>query len=84
MFLKVAIRKDLVKVNVTKKTERLLNVISIEFFTFKNAKLEKHTASNTVISPNFMVWKLCLPQNFHTMKLGEMTVFYAVACRIQI
>ena len=36
--------------------------------------------------PNFMVWKLCVkaqtncafPQNFHTIKLGEVRVFYAV------
>ena len=46
-------------------------------------------AENTVISPNFMVWKFCgkaqfpyrnyaFPQNFHTMKLGEITVFYAM------
>ena len=24
------------------------------------------------------MWKLCLPQKFHTRKLGEITVFYAV------
>ena len=24
------------------------------------------------------MWKLCLPQNFHIRKLGEITVFYAV------
>ena len=49
-------------------------------------------AKNTVISPNFLVWKFCgkaqfphslcgncaLPQNFHTRKLGEITVFFAV------
>ena len=49
---------------------------------------------NAVISPNFLVWKssfhivLCesreimrncaFPQNFHTRKLGEITLFYAV------
>ena len=53
------------------------------------------TAKNTVISPNFLVWKFCgkaqfpnsfgklcrncaFPQNFHTRKLGEITVFSAV------
>ena len=36
------------------------------------------TAKNTVISLNFMVWKFAFPQNFHTMKLGEITVFFAV------
>ena len=41
------------------------------------------TAKNTVISPNFLVWKFCgkdfaFPQNFHTKKLGEITVFFAV------
>ena len=58
------------------------------------------TAKNTVISPNYLVWKFCrkaqfqysfgqiaklcgncaFPQNFHTRKLGEIMVFYAV-CR---
>ena len=48
---------------------------------------------NTVISPNFLVWKFCrkaqanrpklwgsgvIPKNFHTRKLGEITVFFAV------
>ena len=57
------------------------------------------TAENTVISPNFLVWKFCgktqfphsfgritrkyaetaFPQNFHTRKFGENTVFYAVS-----
>ena len=56
------------------------------------------TAKNTVISPNFLVWKFygkeqfphsfgriaqnyvetSFPQNFHTRKLGEITIFYAV------
>ena len=50
------------------------------------------TAKNTVISPDFMVWKFCgkaqyrpklcgncaFPQTFHTIKLGEITVFVAV------
>ena len=45
------------------------------------------TAKNTVISPNFLVWKFCgikfcgncsFLQNFHTRKLGEITVFFAV------
>ena len=55
------------------------------------------TVKNTVISPNFLVWKYCgkvqfphsfghpklcgncaFPQNFHTRKLGEITVFFAV------
>ena len=56
------------------------------------------TAKNTVISPNFLVWKFCgkaqfphsfgrfarnyaetvFPQDFHTRKLDEITVFFAV------
>ena len=47
------------------------------------------TAKNTVISPDFLVCKFCekaqflcgkcsFPQNFHTRKLGETTVFFAV------
>ena len=57
------------------------------------------TATNTVISPNSLVWKFCVKaqfpwnvihyarnhpeigaftQNFHTRKLGEITVFFAV------
>ena len=60
----------------------------------------KHTVKNTVISPNFLVWKFCgkaqfphsfgrfaywtFPQNFHTRKLGEMTVFFVVAARTTI
>ena len=46
----------------------------------------KVTAKNTVISPNSLVWKfcgkaqfLCLSQNFHTRKLGDIMVFYAVS-----
>ena len=42
----------------------------------------KRTAKNTTISPNFLVWKFCgkaqFPQNFHTWKLGEISVFFAV------
>ena len=51
-----------------------------------------NTASNTLISLNFQVWKFCgkasnrrklcgncaFPQNFHTRKFREITVFYAV------
>ena len=37
---------------------------------------------NTVISPNFLAQKLCgncaFPQNFHTRKLGEITIFLVV------
>ena len=37
---------------------------------------------NTVISHNFLVWKFYgkaqFPHSFHTRKLGEITVFYAV------
>ena len=40
------------------------------------------TAKNTVISPNFLVWKFCgkaqFPHSFHTRKSGEITVFLAV------
>ena len=50
------------------------------------------TAKKIVISANFLVWKFCgkvqfrsklcgncaFSQNFHTMKLGEITVFFAV------
>ena len=52
-----------------------------------------YTAKNTVISPNFLMWKFCgksqfprflgncgncaFPQNFHR-KLGEITVFFTV------
>ena len=39
-------------------------------------------AKNTVISPNFLVWKFYgkaqFPQNFHTRKSGEIVVFFAV------
>ena len=34
------------------------------------------TVKNTVISPDFLVWKF-FPQNFHTRKSGEITVFFA-------
>ena len=50
------------------------------------------TAKNTIFSPNFLLWKFCgktqfrpklcgnraFSQNFHTMKLGEITIFFAV------
>ena len=46
------------------------------------------TAKNTVISPDFLVWKLCgnctFPQNFHTRKSGEITVFFAVIALLSI
>ena len=48
-------------------------------------------AKTPVISPNFLVWKFCgkaqiphscgncaFPQNFHTRKSGEITVFFAM------
>ena len=51
------------------------------------------TAKNTIISPNFLMWKFCgkaqfshsfgqiaFPKIFHTMKLGEITALYAVVC----
>ena len=51
------------------------NFCYLSLFTFTTSK-------NTVISPNFLVWKLCgscaFPQNFHTRKLGEITVFFVV------
>ena len=54
-----------------------------------------YTAKNSVISPDFLVWKFCrkvkfrvvrpklcgnfaFPQNLHTGKSGEITVFFAV------
>ena len=63
-----------------------MDLISCEFLQ----RFVLNTAQNTAVSPNFMVWKFCgkvqfphtrncaFPQNFHTMKLGEITVFYAV------
>ena len=56
----------------------------------KNLSFGKMTNSITaiviVISPNFMVWKFLykstasgeFSQNFHSSKLGEITLFYAV------
>ena len=57
----------------------------------------ENTTRNSVILPNFLVWKFCgkarfphrfgrfdyvgnctFPQSFHTRKLGENTVFFAV------
>ena len=49
-----------------------------------NMQMRKETPSvkNTVISPNFLAWKLCgkaqFPQNFHTRELDKITGFYAV------
>ena len=68
------------------------------FFSHENACTIPITAKNTVISPDFLVWKFCgkaqfpysfgrfarncaetaFPQNFHTSKSGEITVFFAV------
>ena len=50
---------------------------------------KKNTAKNTIISPNFLVWKFCTKAqfphsfgqsatNFHTKKSDEITVFFAV------
>ena len=48
----------------------------------ENALIMETTGGNTVISPDFLVWKLCrncaFPQNLHTRKSGEITVFFAV------
>ena len=42
------------------------------FFVYANASA--FTVKNTVITPDFLVWRLCrncaFPQNFHTRKLG--------------
>ena len=56
-----------------------------------------YTAKNAVISPDFLVRKFCrkaqfpklcgncaFPQNFHTRKLGEITVFFAMLLFITI
>ena len=56
------------------------------------------TVENTVISPNYLVWNFCrkvqfphsfgrkcaFPQNFHTRKLSEITVFFAVLCEVSL
>ena len=51
---------------------------------------EAFITNNTVISPNFLVWKCCgnahfciyrscaFPENFPTGKLGKITIFFAV------
>ena len=50
----------------------------LHFDTEKNNDHCEHT----VISPGFLVFKFCgkaqFPQNFHTRKSGEITVFFAV------
>ena len=61
--------------------------------SFLNGNSETDTAKNTVISPNFLVWKYCgkvqsphsfgriacaFSQNLHIRKLGEVTVYFAV------
>ena len=66
--------------------ERLESVI--------NEERETATARNSVISPDFLVWKFCektqfranrpklcdnCAQNFHTRKSDEITVFFAVS-----
>ena len=38
-----------------------------------------HTAKNNVISPNFLVWKLCLFTKFPHQEIGEITVFFTVS-----
>ena len=49
---------------------------------------DKHIVENIVISPNFRVWKFsrncAFAQNFHTMKLGEITAFYVVTCLMRV
>ena len=54
--------------------------------------LECFTEQNTEISPNFLLWsksletlqKLCVSKNFHTRKLGGITLFYVVLFSQQI
>ena len=48
------------------------SILSIFFRDF-----DHFTAQNAVISPNFK-GNCVFPQNFQTMKSGEITVFYAV------
>ena len=40
----------------------------------------RNTAKNTVILPNFLMWNFAgaFPQNPHTRKLDEITVFFTV------
>ena len=65
----------------------------IAAFCFASVQTEG-IAKNTVITPNFLVWKFCgkaqfphsfgrfanyaFPQNVHTRKSGEITVFFAL------
>ena len=69
--------------------------VSRHIYAEKNRNFgDSYTAKNTVISPDFLVWKFCgkaqfphsfgrfagncaIPQNFHTRKSGEITVFFA-------
>ena len=37
-----------------------------------------NTAKNTIISPEFLVWQLCLSAKFRHQEIGEITVFFAV------
>ena len=50
------------------------NGCSVEHL-YRPASEIEDTTKNTVISPNFMVWKFC---KIHTKKLGKITVFYVV------
>ena len=50
---------------------------------FLTTTAAEHTAKNTVVTPNFLVWKFCgkaqFLHSFYTSKLGEITVFFTVA-----
>ena len=62
----------------------------------KSVLLIRHTPQNAVISPRFLVkkfswkaqlsqsfrWNCTFPQNFHTRKSCEITVFYAVLANV--
>ena len=62
----------------------------LETPSFKITKLRIPIAKNAAISANFLVWDFCekaqfpncfptaFPQNFHSKKLGEITVFFVV------
>ena len=100
IFLKQVYYEALIRVRLYLRLLRS-SAISLKGNSSKMWKVRteytEYTTKNTVISPNFLVWKFggkaqfphsfgrcAFPQNFHTRKFREITVFYAVITDIII
>ena len=99
MLTNVFFQEWLLTNSFLKKNRSLLFATLLKSSVIYMYVFEHCTVKNTVISPNFLVWKffwktefhrpkLCenyaFQQNFHTRKLGQITVFFIVLMNIHL